>query len=751
MEDARLLPSSRVTWGDDESNRFHTSRSLLVRVRRLTRRAMCRRRVPARRSSSIDHAPDRAAARDRDRALGDAPFVTVVHPDEHPATASVADAVGADGRRADAQPRRARRVRIDRGARCGAGPHRGADRRRPARAARRRSRPISGGSRSTRSARSTCIAARCRSSSAARASAARSTWSRGSGRASTARRCARRSAIGSFGARHVRVHYGDAHADGRLAVVDDARLSGRDRRLHVLRRQRHAAQPRATTRRRSAATTASIRSTARAGSARATAAPRAACAPRGSTRACRAASRSRRTRRCAVDARRDRRRARRSRRSVRRPRASSATCWSRRSGCAIRSASSASAAQERAYLTLSGGASSTWIAPIAGEHGELAASSCAAIDFRDRDVSGVQPTGHAAMRVGGAAIGARRSRARRASSSSRPRSGSTLVRTAPTPSTVGPDALMPRAVALGRPAEPAADRALRSSATTSRSRAAPAGTCGCRRWSSCSAIAATSSARRICGRSAGRSADLGVVWAPAARARARSIGCSSRPTGSSTRRTTRSRSSRPRATSRARRTSATPQSYGAELVASARIARSCCRLTASYTRLVTEQLTADVNLDGKPLPREPEQHAVRARRRSAHVRRSPARRLDRRELAIGQLPRQGRAWAGCRRVLVGAGARIELVARIALAASVANLADVRVAQLPLDPPPSPTFTRRRLPSPMSPGFRFPAAASTCPSNGVTDHEIAAPDPHRLRTRRLRRQPRTSHRCAWSCR
>ena len=33
------------------------------------------------------------AERDRTRALGDAPFVTVVHPDEHAATASVADAL----------------------------------------------------------------------------------------------------------------------------------------------------------------------------------------------------------------------------------------------------------------------------------------------------------------------------------------------------------------------------------------------------------------------------------------------------------------------------------------------------------------------------------------------------------------------------------------------------------------------------------------------------------------------------------
>ncbi|MGH9885909.1 MAG: TonB-dependent receptor plug domain-containing protein, partial [bacterium] len=40
----------------------------------------------------IDRAPGEAA-RDRDRALGDAPFVTVLHPDDRPAAATVADAV----------------------------------------------------------------------------------------------------------------------------------------------------------------------------------------------------------------------------------------------------------------------------------------------------------------------------------------------------------------------------------------------------------------------------------------------------------------------------------------------------------------------------------------------------------------------------------------------------------------------------------------------------------------------------------
>ena len=45
----------------------------------------------------IDKAPDpdaAPAARDRDRALGDAPFVTVVHPDEHPETASTLSMLG---------------------------------------------------------------------------------------------------------------------------------------------------------------------------------------------------------------------------------------------------------------------------------------------------------------------------------------------------------------------------------------------------------------------------------------------------------------------------------------------------------------------------------------------------------------------------------------------------------------------------------------------------------------------------------
>ena len=52
----------------------------------------------------VDDAP-KEGARDRERALGDAPFVTVLHPDDHPATASVADALATT---AGAQTRRER-------------------------------------------------------------------------------------------------------------------------------------------------------------------------------------------------------------------------------------------------------------------------------------------------------------------------------------------------------------------------------------------------------------------------------------------------------------------------------------------------------------------------------------------------------------------------------------------------------------------------------------------------------------------
>ena len=133
------------------------------------------------------------------------------------------------------------------------------------------------------------------------------------------------------------------------------------------------------------------------------------------------------------------------------------------------------------------------------------------------------------------------------------------------------------------------------------------------------------------------------------------------------------------------------QAWGAELVAAARYARTLS-VTASYTRLATAQLAGDPSVEGKPVPREPG-HAVLARAE-----------LARRALGhLGSLWLEA-AWQSTSfldpanlgrvpaRVLIGGGARVELISGLAAALSVANLADTRIVHLPLDPPPSPSFT-----------------------------------------------------------
>jgi iron complex outermembrane receptor protein len=131
------------------------------------------------------------------------------------------------------------------------------------------------------------------------------------------------------------------------------------------------------------------------------------------------------------------------------------------------------------------------------------------------------------------------------------------------------------------------------------------------------------------------------------------------------------------------------QRYGGELVLAARFARTLS-LTASYTRLVTEQRAIDPNLRGKALPRTPGH--------LGYVRAELARRLAGRLASLwADLAVQSTAYldqANFRRVptraLIGAGARLELVGGLAVAASVANLADTRVATIPperpIDPP-----------------------------------------------------------------
>jgi iron complex outermembrane receptor protein len=134
------------------------------------------------------------------------------------------------------------------------------------------------------------------------------------------------------------------------------------------------------------------------------------------------------------------------------------------------------------------------------------------------------------------------------------------------------------------------------------------------------------------------------------------------------------------------------ESYGGELVGSLRAWRTLS-LTAAFTQLATAQLSNDINFNGKALPREPPQtlyaradvvrtvahHAASAWLDASFQAESY---LDNAEL--GQVPA---------RLLLGTGVRVALVARVSLSLAIENLLDTRVVYLPLNPPPSPTFTQ----------------------------------------------------------
>jgi outer membrane receptor protein involved in Fe transport len=131
--------------------------------------------------------------------------------------------------------------------------------------------------------------------------------------------------------------------------------------------------------------------------------------------------------------------------------------------------------------------------------------------------------------------------------------------------------------------------------------------------------------------------------------------------------------------------------YGAELVASARVAR-IVTLTANYTRLVTAQLVPDPAFLNKELPREPG-HAIYAR-------------ADAAEIVVGHRAGvwfdaswqsqayldQANLQAVPARLLLGTGVRIEIVRDLGVSLAIANLANVRIEELPLVPPPRPDLT-----------------------------------------------------------
>ncbi len=353
--------------------------------------------------------------------------------------------------------------------------------------------------------------------------------------------------------------------------------------------------------------------------------------------------------------------------------------------------------QDRRYLTLSGGATSTWQAAL-GRHRANAGVELRADRFRDADAAGTRPS-LVGDREGGAVMAAIDLAADPdARIVVTPAVRVDVVRTLPTPN---PQAVTP--VAPRWDTVPSPRLTARGALTDDLSLKASAG------WyvRLPTLVELFGNRGTIVGYPGlrperGPSLDAGVVWAPA-----RAVGQVDRILVEAA-----AFGSRPRDTialvasigtvARAMNISSS-QAYGAELVASARIARTVT-LTANYTRLVTEQHAMEVSFDNKELPRSPG-HQVYAR-------------VDVTRRALG---RRADVWADSSfqsdsyldqanlqlvpaRVLVGAGARVELAAGVALALSVENLADTRIEMLPLDPPQP---NRTETPTPLSDYAGFP--------------------------------------------
>lgn len=344
---------------------------------------------------------------------------------------------------------------------------------------------------------------------------------------------------------------------------------------------------------------------------------------------------------------------------------------------------------ERDSLTLAGGASSTWRVAL-GPHRAQLGGELRGERFRDGDATGA----HAAV-VGNRLAAAVTTAADLVLDPADARFVVTpalrldLVRSAPTPMTAGPDAfahIAPRRDTIASPRLTA-----RMAATGDLTIKGSAG------W-----YARLPTLVEVFGNRGflvgspdlraerGPSGDLGAVWAPAG-----SLGDFDRILVEADGFAHRAHDTIALITSAGFVARATnigdTQAYGAELVASARYARTLS-LTASYTRLITEQLAGDPSVEGKPVPREPG-HAL-------YTRVDVARRVLGHQASLwldagwqatsfldpASLGRVPARW------LLGAGGRVEIAGGLAAALSVANLADLRIVHLPLDPPPAPSFT-----------------------------------------------------------
>ena len=358
--------------------------------------------------------------------------------------------------------------------------------------------------------------------------------------------------------------------------------------------------------------------------------------------------------------------------------------------------------EDRRYLTLSGGATSTWQAAF-GRHRLTGGVELRADRFRDADANGMRPS-IVGDREGGAVMAAIDLVADpEARIVVTPAVRLDVVRTLPTENPEEPTPVTSRWDTVPSPRITA-----RGAVTDDVSIKASAG------WyvrlptltelfGNRGTIIGSPDLRP----ERGPSLDAGVVWAPAKamahgeidRVFVEAAGFGSRP------RDTIALISGIGYVARAMNVAAS-EAYGGELVASARFSHMVS-VTANYTRLVTEQHAMEVSFNNKELPRMPG-HQVYAR---ADVTRSAlGRRADvwidtsfQSESFLDQANLQ----VVPARVLVGTGARVELAAGVALALTVENVADTRIEMLPLNPPPRPDFTEAPVPLSDYAGFPLP--------------------------------------------
>ena len=354
--------------------------------------------------------------------------------------------------------------------------------------------------------------------------------------------------------------------------------------------------------------------------------------------------------------------------------------------------------QDRGYVTLSGGASTTWSLPL-GAHRGTAGLELRGDRFSDSDRDGSRAT--LVGTRGNAAAALALDVTAGANVVVTPALRLDVVRTAPTPMTEGPEAfanLPPRWDVVPSPRITARaaiedDVAIKASAgwyvrlPTLLELFGDRGT-----------ILGSPDLRP----ERGPSIDLGVVWAPST-----ALGPIDRIVVEAAAFGTRAHDTIALISSagfvaRAENIGAT-QSYGGELVAAARIARTLS-ITTSYTRIVAEQRAIDPNLDGKSIPRTPG-HLLYAR---ADLGRRIAGRLANvwidAALQATSFLDQANFQRVPGRVLAGTGARVELVGGVAVAISVENVANVRVVEIPAD---RPTDTATRTPLADLAGFPLP--------------------------------------------